>query len=114
MPSFEELSKDYAQRVADALRQDSFTKAASITESTIRYSRVVEAFKEIGQEVRRLRKPDGEPLTQSERDEILEGAGRRLNLPDPGTFSNATKRASNDSYMELVNDIADIVRTKPK
>ncbi len=53
MPTFAELSKQYADKIRTALSQDGFTKAASVNYNAVRISRAAAAFKEIATDLKR-------------------------------------------------------------
>ena len=109
MPTFDEISKDYADRIKRAIAADRFTKTASLTESVVSRSHVAAELKAIAADVKKWQLDDV-PLTESQIDQIERGAAEQLNLPDSSVMPRAIKNASNDAFLELVNDIGTIVR----
>jgi len=110
MTSFNEIGKDYANRVVTAIRQDGFTKTASLSTASLSGAHVVTALREISRELDTKWTIDGKRLTEDQQRAIAVEAGRELGLDRPDVFHLAVKAASNDAYMELVEHISDIIK----
>src|SRR4051794_34348768 len=110
MPKFSEISADYAKRLQEAIRKDSFTKTASLNETVIRFSATAQTLKEISTALDNDWKVDDEPLTQEQKDRITAGIAEELGMAEPVIIRRAVKASSNDSYLELVTEIGKILR----
>ncbi len=112
MPTFSEIGRDYSNRVVDAIRQDGFTKTASLTTASLYGAHVVATLREIGGELDTKWTIDNKPLSEQEKRAIAIEVGRALGLDRPEDFHSAVRAASNDAYMELVEHITSIIRKK--
>lgn len=114
MSSFNDISKEYADRLLDAIYEDGFTKTASLNEVSVRYSRTTAVLKKISDELDTKWTVDGNPLDEEQKKKITEGIAEHLGLSDVPVLRKAVKAASNDSYMELVTNISQILKGKKK
>jgi len=114
MPTFTEISADYAQKLQAAIRKDSFTKSASLSETVVRYSATARALKDISTALDNDWKVGDEPLTQEQKDRITTGIAEELGIQETVIIQRAVKASSNDSYLQLVSDIGQILRSKTK
>ncbi len=115
MPTLAEFGKSYAERIADALRQDGFTRYATINESVVRSSRTARVLRDI------LREIDGlviaetrEKLSASDRAAIWRTVATELTLPDAVLMEKAAMAASNDDLTDLVDTIDNILKGRSK
>lgn len=113
MPTFDEIAKKYADELRDALDSE-FTKKASVVEASVRGSVTAAVLKKIANELDRKWKVDNKPLTEDQRDKITDGIAEALGLPDPAAIKRVVKSASNDAYMQMVQQISDISKKKTK
>jgi len=111
MPSFEDLSKKFADDIRAALREDGFPRIAAVTEQMVRGSRTASALREIARSLDEDWKVDDRPLTEDQKRIIIEGAARELGLRKPENLSGGVKSASNDEFMELTDYIDNELKT---
>lgn len=109
MATFDEIAQGYAKEVKAALDADKFSSESPITVNAVRFSRTASALKRIASDLDQYT-IGGEPLSQSQRDEILRKAGQFLDSSEASAFPRAVRNASNDKYTDLVGDITVILK----
>ena len=112
MPTFQEIGRQYADRVTRAMARDGFTKTASASVHTVRGSAVANELKAIAGELDTYWQVDSRLLTDEQKKLIAKEAGLALGLEHPDEFNLAVRCASNDAYMELVDHISNIIKKK--
>ncbi|MBN8625813.1 MAG: hypothetical protein J0M17_10015, partial [Planctomycetes bacterium] len=106
MPTFNEISKAYADELRAALNAE-FTKKASVVAEDVRGSTTASVLKKIANELENTWQIDGKPLTEEQKDLITDGITESLGIPDPDAIKRVVKSASNDAYMQMVQQISD-------
>ena len=121
MPTFEEIGRDYATQVSAALEKDKrqdklYIKRAyahqAITPESLPDTELVTTLKKIGRELETKWKVQDKPLTEQQKNEILEEAGKALDFANPEDFIQIAKGASNDAYIQLVDRISALIRPR--
>ncbi len=114
MPTFDEIGKAYASQLTEALNRDGFTKSASADdiETRIRTSETQKVLKGIANDLARKWTVNDKPLTEEQKQEIYRSITKSLSVLSEDAVPGAVKAASNDAYMQLVNDIGKIVKEK--
>lgn len=109
MPSFDDISRDYAARIRKAISTDGFTKSAALNESIVKKSFIAAELKAIASELKTW-EIGNKPISKEQEERIERGIAEHLNVPDRTVLPRAIKNASNDAYMELLTDISNIIR----
>ncbi len=113
MPTFEELSSQYAKRIFDAISKDGFKPYGRLTASDLRGSWTLAVLKEIRKEIDGLvYTKDQNPLTDFDKNKIHDGLARLLRLSSYQESIKLTESASNDDFTDLVDTIDNILKGK--
>lgn len=118
MPKLSELAKQYAELLETARAQDKLAKLAGMLDEEQRIARgsnVVEALKELHESLEDLvYTKDQKPLSEADKDRIAREVGELLGLRRPERLRKATKEASIDNAIVVVQDIEDIINSTRK
>lgn len=111
MPNLDDISRQQAQRLLEAMRRDGFNEFTVIREGDLRGSATAAALRAIANELDTTT-IEGRRLTESQKDLILEGTASYLGTRDSAPVKGAVRNASNDAFMELVGNVGKILRDK--
>ena len=112
MTTFNELAKQYAQRIQIALAKDGFSKFSRITASVLRRSATIQETKSVKQDIEELVYIETkEPLTKTDKQGIIIEIHQELYVPlrRPGLI-RLLEEASDDDLFDIAGEIANILK----
>jgi hypothetical protein len=107
MPTFAEISQQYAAKIREAIAKDGFTRTASINEARIKVSHIKAALEEIDDDLDTWT-IDKKPLTEGQKGSIVEGVAGNLGIPEADVIARALKSATNDSHVDMIIHMVDV------
>ncbi|PHR68283.1 hypothetical protein [Alcanivorax sp.] len=111
MASFNELAKEYAQRIKQAIKRDGFSHGRKITGSNVQGSETLREAKAIKRDIDNLvYTSSNQPLTPQDRKRIIEQIDRELGLPKRIIEEGFVTNASNDDFSDLADEIENILK----
>jgi len=111
MPTYNEFSKQYSQRILTALQADGLSRFSTVTENKLRGSETLTVLKSIKREIDNLvHEGTDTKLSVSEKNVIYRGLSKELHLSSFQTSINLCEAASNDDLTDLVDEIDNILR----
>jgi hypothetical protein len=115
MATAEELAKQYAEKVRQAIKVEGRTKATTLTAWTVGSSCVAQAFIDIADDLSNYKVIDSRTngaraLNDDEIRSITTMAGENLGIADPADFYHATHGALTSSYMQMITFIGNVVK----
>ena len=111
MATFQELARDYAERIRKNIELDRFSGYYKIPVESIRNSRTLQEAKAIKREIDQLVYINSNlPLSESDKDAIKGLIDRELGLPQNLLKSYAIESASNDDLADLADAIENVLR----
>lgn len=110
MPTFNEISKNYADRLRAALRSGRFQESVALRKSHdyVQNSDFLSEFKAVAKSVDQDWNVDGVPLTKEQKERIVRGIAEHLGTTESEKLLRAVKSA-NDSHTDIVGDIIDVI-----
>lgn len=114
MATFQELARDYAKRIKDAIASDGFTSRSRVSPQDLRNSRTLQEAKKIKREIDDLIYTQSKkPLSEEDKRKIIEGIDQELGLPKNIQKSyNIVESASNDDLADLADVIENVLGGK--
>lgn len=114
MATFQELARDYAKRIKDAIASDGFTSRSKISPQDLRNSRTLQEAKKIKREIDDLIYTQNKrPLSEDDKRRIIEQIDQELGLPKNIQKSyNIVESASNDDLADLADEIENVLGGK--
>ncbi|MCG7552040.1 hypothetical protein [Pseudoalteromonas sp. Of11M-6] len=114
MATFQELARDYAKRIKDAIASDGFTSRSRISPQDLRGSRTLQEAKQVKREIDGLiYKQSKKPLSEDDKRKIIEQIDQELGLPRNIQKSyNIVESASNDDLADLADEIENVLGGK--
>ena len=113
MAPFQELARDYAKRIREAIPLDGFSNRIRVASQDIRNSRTLQAAKEINKEIDGLiYTASRQPLSDADKRTIKELIDSELGLPRRLQESIVLDSASNDDLSDLADVIENILSDK--
>jgi len=114
MATFQELARDYAKRIKDAIASDGFTSRSKISPQDLRNSRTLQEAKKIKREIDDLIYTQSKlPLSEDDKRRIIEQIDQELGLPKNIQKSyNIVESASNDDLADLADEIENVLGGK--
>ena len=113
MTTFNELAKQYAQRIKIALAKDGFSKFSRITASVLRCSATIQESKSVKQDIEGLVYIETkEPLTKTDKQGIIIEIHKELYVPlqRPRPIRLILEEASDDDLFDIAGEIANILK----
>lgn len=114
MATFQELAKNYAKRIKDAILFDGFTTRSRISPQDLRGSRTLQEAKKIKREIDGLiYTQSNKLLSEDDKRKIIEQIDQELGLPRNIQKSyNIVESASNDDLADLADEIENVLGGK--
>ena len=114
MATFQDLAKDYAKRIKEAIASDGFTGISRISPQNLLYSRTLQEAKEIKSEIDGLvYSKDNKPLSEDDKHNLIEQIYQELGLPRRIQKNhNIIESASNDDLSDLADEIENLLGGK--
>ena len=114
MATFQELARDYAKRIKDAIASDGFTSRSKISPQDLRNSRTLQEAKKIKREIDDLIYTQNKrPLSEDDKRRIIEQIDQELGLPKNIQKSyNIVESAINDDLADLADEIENVLGGK--
>lgn len=114
MATFQELAKDYAKRIKDAMVSDGFTSKSKISSQDLRNSKTLQEAKQIKRDIDGLVYTQSrKPLSEDDKRKIFEQIDKELGLPKKIQKSQyIVESASNDDLSDLADVIENILGGK--
>lgn len=114
MATLQELARDYAKRIKDAIASDGFTNRSKISQQDLRNSRTLQEAKKIKREIDGLTySVSKKSLSEEDKRKIIEGIDQELGLPKNIQKSyNIVESASNDDLADLADEIESVLGGK--
>lgn len=114
MAIFQELARDYAKRIKDAIASDGFTSRSKVSPQGLRNSRTLQEAKKIKREIDGLIYTQSKkPLSEEDKRKIIEGIDQELGLPKNIQKSyHIVESASNDDLADLADEIENVLGGK--
>lgn len=114
MATFQELAREYAKRIKDAIASDGFKSRSKISPQDLRSSRTLQEAKKIKREIDELIYTQSkQPLSEDDKRRIIEQIDQELGLPRNIQKSHiAVESASNDDLSDLADEIENILGGK--
>ena len=111
MATFNELAKQYAQRIKDSIRRDGFRLNQRITRSDIISSQTLSESKAVKREIDNLvYQNNNQPLTDVDKHRIIEQIDSELGLPKRKLNEEFVSNASNDDFSDMADEIENILK----
>lgn len=102
MPTRDEISSGYAEKIKSAIKTSGLTKSASIINESTKRVKVISVFKEISNDIKTYT-IDNKPLSETEKENIFKKVGNILGLSKPEKIYLMIKEGSNDEFVSLAN-----------
>lgn len=97
MATFQELARDYARRIREAIASDGFTRGAKASPQDLRNSKTLQEAKKIRREIDGLvYTQNNNPLSEADKRRIKELVDQELGLPKKIQEGYGIESASND------------------
>ena len=111
MATFQELARDYAERIKGAISSDGFSDRSKVLPQDLRNSQTLREAKRIKQEIDGLVYTQSQkPLSDSDKRSIIEQIDNELGLPKNIQKSYyIVESASNDDLADLADEIENIL-----
>jgi len=115
MATFNELGKQYAERIVQALETDGFVKSGSVRSTQLPSSRTLSELKAVGRDIDQLVMSDTKkPLSDEQKHTLYEAIARGLNLRSAVVTEGMVRCASNDDLTDVVDYIDQILQGRGK
>lgn len=113
MATFQELARDYAKRIREAIASDGFTSRSKVSPQDLRNSRTLREAKDIKREIDGLIYTQSkQPLSEADKRTIKELIDRELGLPVNVQKGYGIESASNDDLSDLADVIENVLGGK--
>lgn len=114
MATFQELARDYAKRIKEAISSDGFTSRSRISPQDLRGSRTLREAKTIKREIDGLVYTQNQkPLSDADKRNIIEQIDQELGLPRRiEKRYHIVESASNDDLSDLADEIENVLGGK--
>jgi hypothetical protein len=114
MATFQELARDYAKRIREAIASDGFTSRSKISPQDLRNSKTLREAKEVKREIDGLIYTQSkQPLSEADKRAIRDLIDQELGLPRNIQRShNIVESASNDDLSDLADEIENVLGGK--
>lgn len=111
MATFNELAKQYTQRILAAIRQDGFSKYTKITASSLSSSKTIQELRSVRKDINELVYIEGrKPLSEADKTRIIVEIQKELHLPTQRQMELIFEAASNDDLSDLADEIENILK----
>jgi hypothetical protein len=116
MATFKEQVDELAQAIRTATAQDQINQLRAkqagkqIANASDRAANTITALKRVAKTIDTLVTPEGTPWSEEEKEAISRSVAESLGLKKPDRFRFATKQASIDNIVVVIQDIEDIIK----
>lgn len=116
MATYQERVDEFAREIRTATIQDQLNQhqaeqaGKKIASASDRAANTINALKRVGQKIDSLKTPEGQTWTEEEKDAFSRSVAESLGLKKPDRFRFATKQASIDNVVVVIQDIEDIIK----
>lgn len=111
MATFDELAREYAQRIRTAIRTDGFTANRRPWASDVAGSRTLQEAKAVKRDIDGLvYTKNNRSLSPEDKQQIIEQIDRELGLPKRIIGEGFVNKASNDDFSDLADEIENILK----
>lgn len=112
MATFNELAKDYAERIRRAIRTDNFQTLRSLSPNDLIQSNTLREAKAVKRDIDSLVYTESnKPLSEQDKNRLVQDVDQELGLPRR-TQKSLVESASNDDLADLADEIENVLRGK--
>jgi len=110
--TFQELAKQYADRIRKAIQADNFSRIRSLSSFDVMGSETLRETKAVKRDIDNLVYTDSrKPLTEQDKDRLVKDIDQELGLPRR-IQKSLVESASNDDLADLADQIENVLKGK--